>query len=60
LPSARTSVSIHQYEHYRFSYRGLSPHKFTPMPGVHNWLDQMANKLGGFLKVGAATGQPRR
>jgi len=20
---------------FRFSYRGLSPHKFTPMPGVH-------------------------
>jgi hypothetical protein len=19
----------------RFSYRGLAPHKFTPMPGVH-------------------------
>jgi hypothetical protein len=19
-----------------FTYRGLSPHKFTPMPGVHN------------------------
>jgi hypothetical protein len=23
---------------YRFSYRGLSPHKLTPMPGVHNRL----------------------
>jgi hypothetical protein len=21
-----------------FTYRGLSPHKFTPMPGVHNAL----------------------
>jgi len=23
------------YGHPWFSYRGLSPHKFTPMPGVH-------------------------
>jgi hypothetical protein len=26
----------------RFSYRGLSPHKFTPMPGVHNRLQRTA------------------
>ncbi len=25
---------------FRFSYRGLSPHKFTPMPGVHKSIDQ--------------------
>ena len=24
---------------FRFSYRGLSPHKFTPMPGVHNLME---------------------
>ena len=35
LPSASTFGSIHYYEHPRFSYRGLPPHKFTPMPGVH-------------------------
>ncbi|MEW6585582.1 MAG: hypothetical protein AB1442_08215, partial [Nitrospirota bacterium] len=42
LPSARTFVSIHYYEHHRFSYRGLSPHKFTPMPGVHNLFQRSA------------------
>ena len=35
LPSARTFVSIHYYyEHFRFSYRGLSPHKLMPMTGA--------------------------
>jgi hypothetical protein len=24
----------------RFSYRGLSPHKFTPMPGVHKTIQR--------------------
>ena len=39
LPSARTFVSIpHMSGHPWFSYRGLSPHKFTPMPGVHDRL----------------------
>ena len=28
---------------FRFSYRGLSPHKFTPMPGVHKSLVRMAD-----------------
>jgi len=23
-----------------FTYRGLAPHKFTPMPGVHNRLQR--------------------
>jgi len=36
LPSARTFGSIpHMSGHPWFPYRGLSPHKFTPMPGVH-------------------------
>jgi hypothetical protein len=35
LPSANTFVSIHYYEHHKFSYRGLSPHKLAPVPGVH-------------------------
>ena len=33
----------------RFSYRGLSPHKFTPMPGVHNVFNQTRNKRLGFF-----------
>ncbi len=39
LPSARTFGSIDYHQHHRFSYRGLTPHKFTPMPGVHNRLN---------------------
>jgi len=31
---------------YRFSYRGLSPHKLTPMPGVHEPLKPTRNKAG--------------
>ena len=46
LPSARTFGSIHYHEHHRFSYRGLPPHKFTPMPGVHKRLHRIANKPG--------------
>ncbi|MFZ3136706.1 MAG: hypothetical protein WA126_04840 [Thermodesulfovibrionales bacterium] len=30
---------------FRFSYRGLSPHKLTPMPGVHNGIDLTRFKL---------------
>ncbi|MGH8653673.1 MAG: hypothetical protein ACREYE_16560, partial [Gammaproteobacteria bacterium] len=37
LPSA-SSYSRPQRGHYRYSYRGLSPHKFMPMPGVHKAL----------------------
>ena len=35
LPLVRTFGSIHYHERHRFSYKGLSPHKFTPMAGVH-------------------------
>jgi hypothetical protein len=35
---------------FRFSYRGLSPHKFTPMPGVH----QSVNPLNGLRPLGAS------
>jgi hypothetical protein len=39
LPSARTFGSIpHMSGHPWFPYRGLTPHKFTPMPGVHKKL----------------------
>ena len=30
----------------RLSYRGLSPHKFTPVPGVNKLLSQTRNKRG--------------
>jgi len=33
LPSA--SISVMSLNITGFTYRGLSPHKFTPMPGVH-------------------------
>ena len=36
LPSA--SRYIGPRGHYRYSYRGLSPHQFMPMPGVHELL----------------------
>ena len=29
-----------------FRYRGLSPHKFTPMPGVHNGIHRTAGAAG--------------
>ncbi len=28
--------------HFRYSDRGLSPHQFMPMPGVHNSMQRMA------------------
>ena len=48
LPSARTFGSIHLHEHYRFSYRGLTPHKLTPMPGVHKRVEASVNSLASF------------
>ncbi len=33
------SINIHTS---RFSYRGLAPHKLTPMPGVHQSVERMA------------------
>src|ERR1035437_61418 len=29
-----------------FKYRGLSPHKFTPVPGVHNRMNRIASLAG--------------
>jgi hypothetical protein len=46
LPSARTFDSIHHMNTFWFSYRGLSPHKFTPMPGVHVTVQPMAHSHG--------------
>ena len=37
LPSASSYICPHG-GHYRYSYRGLAPHQFMPMPGVHKAL----------------------
>jgi putative DNA methylase len=34
-----------------FTYSGLSPHKFTPMPGVHNAVDADSNKRHSFVAL---------
>jgi len=45
LPSAS---SCHRRERQcRVSYRGLAPHQFMPMPGVHNALHRTASPLRG-------------
>jgi hypothetical protein len=49
LPSANTFGSIHYYEHHRFSYRGLSPHNLTPVPGVHKKINPTGAKRALFL-----------
>ena len=41
LPSA-SSYIYPTRGHYRYSYRGLSPHKFMPMSGVHSRLQRTA------------------
>ena len=41
LPSA-SSYICPTVGHYRYSYRGLSPHKFMPMSGVHNSMQRTA------------------
>ena len=39
LPSASSYFFFRpQGGHYRYSYRGLAPHQFMPMPGVHKAL----------------------
>jgi hypothetical protein len=43
LPSANTFVNVLKTLTLTgFTYRGLSPHKFTPMPGVHIFFEQVA------------------
>jgi hypothetical protein len=42
LPSASTCANV-QNTLTGFTYRGLSPHKFTPMPGVHKKMQRTAN-----------------
>jgi hypothetical protein len=36
---------------YRFWYRGLSPHKLTPIPGVHNSIEATRNSLCAFSQA---------
>ena len=44
LPSANTFVKMFNIL-AGFTYRGLSPHKFTPMPGVHKSLQWIFTSL---------------
>jgi len=45
---------------FRFSYRGLSPHKFTPMPGVHKSLVRMADSHRTVQALGKKREEERR
>ncbi|ADC61775.1 hypothetical protein Alvin_0829 [Allochromatium vinosum DSM 180] len=48
LPLPSTSSYIRPLRgHLRYSYRGLSPHQFMPMPGVHKKM-QRNHKAYGF------------
>jgi hypothetical protein len=45
LPSANTFVNVQQLLTLTgFTYRGLAPHKFTPMPGVHKRVKRTAKR----------------
>ena len=44
LPSASTFVNMFNIL-TGFTYRGLAPHKFTPMPGVHKRVNLSGYKL---------------
>jgi len=45
LPSANTFVNVLKTLTLTgFTYRGLSPHKFTPMPGVHPVMQPMRKR----------------
>ena len=46
LPSA-SSYMCPTIGHYRYSYRGLSPHKFMPMSGVHKALKPTVSPPAG-------------
>jgi hypothetical protein len=50
LPSASSYIRP-QRGHHRYSYRGLSPHQFMPMPGVHKAFE---------LTTGATCNWPHR
>ena len=48
LPLPSASSYIRPKGHYRYSYRGLSPHQFMPMPGVHNHIQPTQKTLRVF------------
>jgi len=48
LPSASTFVNMFNTL-TGFTYRGLTPHKFTPMPGVHIILAEMGPSEYGVI-----------
>ena len=44
LPSA--SILVNMFNTLTgFTYRGLAPHKFTPMPGVHHGIQRIAKSM---------------
>ncbi len=45
LPLPSASSFIGPKGHYRYSYRGLSPHQFMPMLGIHEALERGTRKL---------------
>ena len=50
LPSANTFVNVLKTLILTgFTYRGLPPHKFTPMPGVHNLIHSDVSSAGAPL-----------
>ena len=53
LPSA-SSYSRPPRGHYRYSYRGLSPHQFMPMSGVHKSLEADVCSAGCACSTNAA------
>ena len=55
LPSA-SSYICPTIGHYRYSYRGLSPHQFMPMSGVHNRLQPTAYSVRSFLASASGSG----
>jgi len=49
LPSASSYIGP-KNGHYRYSYRGLSPHQFMPMSGVHSAFQPTANAAAEFVR----------
>jgi hypothetical protein len=48
-PCLRLALLIVSFnQHHRFSYRGLSPHKLTPMPGVHKRVEASVDSSASF------------
>ena len=59
LPSASSYIGPHR-EHYRYSYRGLSPHQFMPMPGVHNHIHSDRKMRCSFVALHFSAGDVKR